>query len=641
MKNADKRKIRVVLTRITEDWPEADYMTTPWSLSLGLHYIKEYCLSDPRIEPHVDITVKTFHLQESAESIVRELTKMRPDILGFSCYVTGYPAAVSVAAKVKIKSPETFIVFGGPHAFDAEAELMRHAFLDAAIPYEGEAPFKEMLLCRLQGSPPDAVKGIAVRRSGEIVYTGDRKAAFDVSELPVIFTESFVRGMSGSIIYESSRGCKYSCGYCAYANQKYREFPMERVKSELRTILGRDEIKQIIFADLDIANNPDRFNEILDFVMSVRRKIQLSGFWSSTGKILECAKKMKQAGFIRGFTVSLQSGDKNVLKQCGRSWLTLEHIEKITPEILEYFPESRVQLILGLPGETLATFKKTHLDLYMLGYKVFHVADFMVTPGARFYRQRTALGLEYIDDGSYILKKSPCLSEKELQLCRDFSVNFQVLALLFPREYVRLYEQWGIDLVQLASAMPPMTKYCASASESGAVYNLITEAAIEDTSGFIKRKYRFGEKKSELIKEFLRLEYVIFRFERLQREEAGSEAGPLAMPLINKYVPVSVSTEICELLGLKANPAPDGRGRTTLYVLYNRKTRRAVPTTAVDENVYSQLLDIARGTSSVRELLKDFDPDSRKKALQLIVRLADEGFTSLNSAKDITFGTKG
>lgn len=635
MRKSNKKKLRVILTRITQSWPEAEYETTPWMLSLGLHYIKNHCLADPEIEKHIQITVKTFDMHLPVKHIAGALADLQPDIVGFSCYVTGYSETVRVAAEVKRLLPATHVIFGGPHAFDAEAETTRHDFLDAVIPYEGEVPFKEMLLCRLHGTPLNAVKGIAFRDGADVVYTGDRKDVFNISEIPEIFTESFVKNLSGSIIYESSRGCKYSCGYCSYANQKYREFPMERVKTELERILKRDEIKQIIFVDLDLANNPGRFNEILDFIIGIRKDIQLSGFWSSTGKILECAKKMKEAGFIRGFTVSLQCADKNVLKKCGRSWLTLEHLEKTTPTILESFPESRVQLILGLPGQTLEAFIKTHVVLYRLGYKVFHVADLMVTPGSRFYWQREALGLEYYDADTYTLKRTPDLSEEDLRICRNFSVNFQVLALLFPREYAGLYEKWGIDLAELAARIPPLEKYCPSASESGAVYNFINEDAIEQVAEFIRDFYGLKKDRAELIKEFLIVEYRIFRFERLQRERKASVAAPRHIPLIDKFLEIDVSRETCESLGLKIKPDMGGKSRMKVFVLYNRKTQKAVPTVAPDEKLYTRLLQNAGRASSVRELIHSFDGDLREKTMLLIVRLAQAGFTSLNSTKDI------
>src|SRR3972149_8423381 len=115
--------------------------------SLALGYLKAYALKDDFLRLSVDIEIVDFSTEVAApRQVLYYLSRMAPDIVGFSCYCWGMNRIVEICAQLKYILPRATIVLGGPEAGPiAEAWLARLPAVDAVVRGEGEATFADLL----------------------------------------------------------------------------------------------------------------------------------------------------------------------------------------------------------------------------------------------------------------------------------------------------------------------------------------------------------------------------------------------------------------------------------------------------------------------------------------------------------------
>jgi hypothetical protein len=85
-------------------------------------------------------------------------------------------------------------------------------------------------------------------------------------------------------------------------------------------------------------------------------------------EVVGIAKKLIKSGhFNNGLTISLQSMDENTLKTIKRSNMGINKINEIFAECRKDGVPLNVELILGLPGETLQTWENTMFGVFEVG----------------------------------------------------------------------------------------------------------------------------------------------------------------------------------------------------------------------------------------------------------------------------------
>ena len=80
----------------------------------GVRRIHAAILADPELT-HVQVT----YIESAAievEDWIAKIEASEPDLVGFSVYVWSLPTFVEVARRLKVRHPETIVVFGGPSA---------------------------------------------------------------------------------------------------------------------------------------------------------------------------------------------------------------------------------------------------------------------------------------------------------------------------------------------------------------------------------------------------------------------------------------------------------------------------------------------------------------------------------------------
>ncbi len=319
------------------------------------------------------------------DSIERSLELIKDsDVVGFSTYVWNKNYNYTLARKLKEQNPNVTILFGGPEPPITDPKFFdRFPFIDVVIKQEGEVTLKNVLenLGNVEGLR--SVVGILINHNGETIDTGAPERIQDLAEVPSPYTSGLFDDLVKShpdvewnATLETDRGCPYQCTFCDWGSLTYnkvKKFELDRVFDELEWI-AKNKCGFLSITNANFGIFPERDNLIADKIIEVQKKYgypyTFSVAWAKNQKqeVVDIVKKLLNSpGFNQGLTLSVQSLDLDVLENIKRKNLEMNKIE----EVFELCDRNNIpvytELILGLPGETLDTWKENFWKLFRAG----------------------------------------------------------------------------------------------------------------------------------------------------------------------------------------------------------------------------------------------------------------------------------
>jgi hypothetical protein len=243
---------------------------------------------------------------------------------------------------------------------------------------------KKILLERLKDNPDyKSIPGLLVNDNGKTIDTGDSKRIEDLDSIPSpymlgIFDKLMKKHpeVRWNVTLETNRGCPYACTFCDWGSLTYnkvKKFGLERVYHELEWI-GKNSCDFVSITDANFGIFPERDSLIADKLIAVQKEYDnpkaYTISWAKNQKreIVDIVKKLIYVGGAKiGLNLSVQTMDENVLDIIKRKNLDTNKIE----EVFEMCEENNIplytELILGLPGETLESWKENFHRLYKAG----------------------------------------------------------------------------------------------------------------------------------------------------------------------------------------------------------------------------------------------------------------------------------
>lgn len=330
-----------------------------------------------------------------------------PDIIGFSNYVWNFELSSAFARRLKEVAPSTITVLGGPNypvdAGEQEAFLRAHPEFDFVSFKEGEIAFAELVRALIaSGMNKEPVHGaiasihsIAADGSVHLTETGPRLR--DLADIPSPYCtgklDEFFDGKLLPII-QTNRGCPFSCTFCVEGVQYYNKVarnPTDKIAAELDYI-GRKMVESRDKGyrnDLFIADsNFGMYREDIDTCRAIADCQERYGWPDyvsvATGKnqkarVLEAARLVK--GAIR-LTGAVQSLDEEVMKNIRRSNISSDDLMTLALEAADIDSHSYSEVILALPGDSLAAHFKTLTTVIDAGFTRIGTHVLMLLPGS-------------------------------------------------------------------------------------------------------------------------------------------------------------------------------------------------------------------------------------------------------------------
>lgn len=305
-------------------------------------------------------------------------------IIAISGYVWNRTYNHALASKLKEKNPNIIFLAGGPEYPIHKTNFFElFPYIDYCVKSEGEYVFKDILV-ELTKADPDvkSISGIMINDNGKIFDTGNSIRINNVDEIPSPYlTGVFDRLMNDNPdvtwngIFETNRGCPYMCTFCDWGSLTYskvKRFHLERVFDELEWF-GKNKIDYISITDANFGMFPERDMEIACKLIEVRKKYSYPGTytmtWAKNQKlaVIDIAAKFAEGGNKAGMQISIQSLSDPVLTAIKRKNLAINQIQ----ETMKLCEEKNIpvysEIILGLPEETLESWKNNYYGLFEAG----------------------------------------------------------------------------------------------------------------------------------------------------------------------------------------------------------------------------------------------------------------------------------
>lgn len=307
------------------------------------------------------------------------------DIVGFSTYVWNRSYNAVLARELKKANPGILILAGGPeYPIEKPDFFDRYPFIDICAKLEGEKSFKRILEKFRDGVTDFTdIPGLLINVDGKIFDTGDAVRIDDLDTIP----SPYLTGIFDKLMrkhpeirwnatLETNRGCPYACTFCDWGSLTYnkvKKFNLERVFDELEWI-GRNQCDFVSLTDANFGIFPERDSLIADKLIEVQKKHgnpkAYTIAWAKNQKreVVEIVRKLiYEGGSKMGLNLSVQSMDDNVLEIIKRKNLEMNKIQEVFEMCEEYNIPLYTELILGLPGESLETWKENFYKLFKAG----------------------------------------------------------------------------------------------------------------------------------------------------------------------------------------------------------------------------------------------------------------------------------
>ncbi len=325
--------------------------------------IEAYCLQNPLIAAEYAFQ-RIIYRRDVVNTIVSGL--QNPFMVLFSCSVWNTQFNLALARAIKEAFPACFITFGGHHVSSNENYLRDYPFLDFITHREGEESTEALLEHFLTGTDLAVIPNISFRdQDGNIVTTQyEPQTGIDYPSpyLTGVFDDILQDDIDFSVLLETNRGCPNACAYCDWGTlkSKIRLFPLERVFAEIDWLVER-KIEFVYCTDANFCLF-GRDEQIVDYIIDCNRKygypkhFHVNYTKNRQEFVFDVSSKLIRFGLSKAQTIALQSMSPEALKNVGRRNISADHYQFLLQKFAQSNVATYTELILGLPGETYASF---------------------------------------------------------------------------------------------------------------------------------------------------------------------------------------------------------------------------------------------------------------------------------------------
>ena len=318
------------------------------------------------------------------------------DILGVSNYVWNEQHSLALAKEYKRRNPNGIVVFGGPQVPDSRKQFRRvrtaeltaeeqrqarmsftpeyhrlYPFIDICVHGEGERVFRHIL-------EQMAIDGLADRSAIPSISYVDSDQSFhfnnkmermfdaDLVATPSPFTTGvFDRLMSKNhgqkwiMMYETDRGCPYTCTYCDWGGateDRLGKFDMAQIRADIMWA-GERRIPYVFLCNANFGLLP-RDIEVAEIFAECRAKygcpdaVSTQNAKNPKKHTIEALKTLQRAGLNKAAVMSQQSLNPKTLQAVERQNMKLDEYLEMQNMAAREGIDTMTDYIIPLPEET-------------------------------------------------------------------------------------------------------------------------------------------------------------------------------------------------------------------------------------------------------------------------------------------------
>lgn len=369
------------------------------------------------------LSLHEYTINEPLSWLEDSLLQTDADIYLFSTYIWNVDTVFKLVEALKKGRPEVLIGLGGPEVtYTAQEELMKLPEADFVLAGEGEYTLYRLCAVLLDKSNSfDDIPGFIGRKQ-----VGPPAVQLDLAEIPYYWEENLVGLQDRMIYYESSRGCPFSCTYClSSADQGVRYLPLARVFAELDRLV--DE-KALIIKFVDRSFNADRKRAIAIWQHLIERyepgqrtcfhfEIEPHLLDQESIDVLSSAPE----GLFQ-LEIGIQTTTDTVLQAVKRKG----DFSKIAPAVQVLRAANNMHLhldlIAGLPGETIQSFAQAFDDVFRLHPHALQLGFLKILKGTEIEYTAKKLDMRWRSTAPYEIICSDAMNYNELAILKAVEV---------------------------------------------------------------------------------------------------------------------------------------------------------------------------------------------------------------------------
>jgi radical SAM superfamily enzyme YgiQ (UPF0313 family) len=429
--------------------------------------------------------VKTTDIKKD---LIETINEYKPKIVGISILEPNYEIGLMLTRLIKQHFKDIIIIAGGVFPTLSPEIVIEESSIDIVCLGEGETPLLELCSRISHGNDYHDIAGLWTKNKGQ-VHKNNPGILHDINALPdpdfSVFDEGFFyKPMQGKLYkminIETSRGCPFSCTFCAAPKLKeffirndvgnyYRNMKMERIIEQMYSQIENHSPEFIYFSsETFLAMNKKDFKMFIEEY----RKIRIPFWFQTRFETLteEHIKALKEVGMF-WLTLGVEHGNEKFRKNILKRTCSNKTIFKGITALNKYDFGASLNNMMGFPFENrelIFDTIKLNKELFKMNKKL-EFSVFMLVPyrGSELYNVCKQNGL--ISDQAYS-SSGNLNNESVLNFSKEYKRELKGLIKTFNL-YVRLPEKYY-----------PQIKVAERTDEEGnAMFNHLSQLLEEGT----------------------------------------------------------------------------------------------------------------------------------------------------------------
>jgi radical SAM superfamily enzyme YgiQ (UPF0313 family) len=396
-----------------------------------------------------DITWKKVQLlKKTQEELIEEIEKLQIDVLCVSLYVWNKVDTLATIKNIKEKIERPLVIVTGGPSSDPHSNknfMVDNPDVDFATYGSGESAFIDILEKIINDKKLNVLEtsNLAWKDSNQNIKLASFKLVKDKFTSPYLECQELLsqivqdpeyKDYEFLFPYESSRGCPYACTFCDWTSGLthkvyHRSFSIE---DEI-DLLGRLNLKNLYLSDANFGQHEQDLT-IAETIARLNRekkygfKIHGENFSKlSKKRVFEILDIFLREDIIDEPKFAIQDTNEIVLKNIDRPDVPWPEHRGLIENCMSKFPSKFpvIELIQGLPGQTIDTWEQTLIDTKAFGRKIHHWVILPNSPAGydKEYREKMRLETKEINIPGIMHKVQGRLNPTEY-VASSYSYNF-------------------------------------------------------------------------------------------------------------------------------------------------------------------------------------------------------------------------
>lgn len=324
------------------------------------------------------------------------------DVIGLTGNTPTISRSIQIAKLAKSANENIITVIGGVHvSFLWKTTLESYPWIDVVVIGEGEKSMVDLCRCIEKEKEFSNVAGIGFR-GRKIKKTSERRFLDLKTEwiIPAYHLLPKSHANEFYISIEGSRGCVYSCLFCAESAfwKRYRTIPIEKLVQNIAIVREKFDATFIYILDSIFPLSKKRTENFCELKRAEKEATFLICNVRPEFLGEELIKKMAKSGFVE-FDIGVETLSSRTFLALDKAH-TFDSIIKFSKMCSRYIPLLGSSWIVGLPNETEESIRENISRIqYLLerGY-LAHVRPRFLTPvpGTEIFNHPEKYGIEIL-----------------------------------------------------------------------------------------------------------------------------------------------------------------------------------------------------------------------------------------------------